>query len=535
MIAAGGSGQVWRAFDLELQRAVAVKVPRRRLRRSEGEEEFLTEARKVARLKHPGIVPVHDVGRHEGAYFIVSELVEGADLGKCLRRAPFTVREAVRLVAQVARHLHHAHDQGFIHRDIKPANLLLDGNGVIYVTDFGIALTDDEVLSRGHDGCGTLAYMSPEQLHGDSVRIDARTDIYSLGMVLYELLTRRLPFKLDTPEGLREQILRQEPLSPRRIDPTVAGEVERICLKCLAKSPANRYGNAEALADDLTCWLNRRRTNWLAVAGMLSVIGLLCLWLVFRDGTGPTAVKVNSNELAGILSGQLGSENTLFNEKDLKGWVAFKANGVDPFSVGSGGTLRLMGGPKGHLRTERTYSDFVLRLEFMLPEGGRVTGNGSGILLRMTGPDRSGASYLEANIGKGNTGDIWWASGKRLIRYRLLNERPIGAWNAYVIVCEGDRLTLILNGQIVNEVRGLKGMVGHIGIVAQGTDVWFRNIRLSAVHPRVARACGSCILRNSDLRLCWQTKCSHGEELRRLHRLPGHPTPDGLTDSRTDR
>ncbi len=139
------------------------------------------------------------------------------------------------MLALAARHLHQAHQQGFIHRDIKPANLLVDGQGQVFITDFGIALTDEELSSRGDDGSGTLAYMSPEQLHGDPTRIDARTDIYSLGVVLYQMLTRRLPFESETAAGLWDEILRQEPSPPRGLNRMVPAGVEHICLKCLAK------------------------------------------------------------------------------------------------------------------------------------------------------------------------------------------------------------------------------------------------------------------------------------------------------------
>ena len=172
----------------------------------------------------------------------------------------------MRIVAEVTRHLHYAHQQGFIHRDIKPANILMDGHDKVFITDFGIALTQEELRQGGGASFGTLAYMSPEQLHGDPARIDARTDIYSLGVVLYQLLMRRLPFECDTPESLRHRILREEPPPPRSLQRGVPREVERNCLKCLAKSPTNRYANAEALAHDLTRWLTQRQTNWLLVS-----------------------------------------------------------------------------------------------------------------------------------------------------------------------------------------------------------------------------------------------------------------------------
>ena len=476
-IAEGGFGEVWRGFDEELQRPVAVKLPKKRRSGAGDEEAFLAEARKVARLKHPGIVPVYDVGRHASDYFIVSDLIDGQDLGAMLREKPLALRDAVRVVGEAARHLHHAHEQDFVHRDIKPENILIDRHDKVYLTDFGIALTQEELALRGDDGCGTLSYMSPEQLHGDPTRIDARTDIYSLGVVLYQTLTGRLPFDAGTPEEIREQILRHEPAPPRSFQKIVGKEIERICLKCLSKSPANRYPTAVALSEDLARWMNRRKTNWLGVAVMVSIIVLCLLWLMLR-GVPPTLKAPGV-----IASERLEPEEVLFNGRDLTGWVAFRPGGKEAFHVSEDGVLRLKGGPKGHLRTERTFADFVLRLEYMLPENGRVTAAGSGVLLRMTGADRLGAQYQEANIGKGNTGDLWWVAGRRQTRFQQLNEQPIGEWNEYVVRCEGEKLTLVLNGKVVNQVTGLEKGEGHIGIIAQGTDVWFRNIRVAGIRP----------------------------------------------------
>lgn len=287
-IAGGGFGEVWRGFDLELQRPVAIKVPTTRHRRTANEEPFQTEARKVAQLRHPGIVQVHDVGRSNGMYFIVSDLIEGQDLAALLCRNKPTVHEAVRIVAEAARHLHYAHQQGFIHRDIKPANILVDRHDRVYLTDFGIAATVEQLRLRGDDGCGTLAYMSPEQLHGDSTRIDARTDIYGLGVVLYELLTRQHPFEAVNPSALHEFILQQEPRNPRSINPRIPREIERICMKCLSKSPVNRYASADALAESLTHALRNRwpkygRLTVQILAVVLALIGFIGIESKFRE------------------------------------------------------------------------------------------------------------------------------------------------------------------------------------------------------------------------------------------------------------
>ncbi len=491
LIAEGGYGQVWRGFDEELQRPVAVKLPKKGHQRPE--ETFLVEARKVARLRHPGIVPVFDVGRCDTGHFIVSDLVDGQDLRKRLHGNAIPVREAVRIVAEVARSLQYAHRQGFIHRDIKPGNILVDHYGKVFITDFGIALAEQELREGSNDNCGTLAHMSPEQLAGDSSRVDARTDIYSLGVVLYELLAGRLPFHADKPEMLRSLILRQKPVPPRSLNKAIPRAIERTCLKCLAKKPGDRYRTAEALSNDLARWLNGRELVWgmttprmilrVSTAILLAAMTVLaCVWLLPRDGGHSPAIMPKEGGTFGVPPERIGPERVLFNGKNLAGWVAFRPEAVDGFHVESDGTLWLEGGPRGgYLRTEDKFTDFVLRLEYQLPKDGRVSANGSGVLLRMPG-DFVRGRYLEANIGHGDTGDIWWAAGKRLTRYRLLNERPIGEWNEYVIICDGDKLTVVLNGQIVNDENVVERK-GYIGIAPQGTDIWFRNIRLSPLTP----------------------------------------------------
>jgi WD40 repeat protein len=251
----GGFGQVWRAFDPELLRTVAIKVPRPdRLAGPAEQEAFLAEARKVARLRHPAILPVHDVGRAGDLLFIVSEWVDGGDLARRIAADRPALREAVRLVAEVAEALHFAHLSGLVHRDVKPANILLDRKGNPLLTDFGLAVTEEELQEAGRVVMGTLPYMAPEQMRGETHQIDGRTDIYSLGVVLYELLTGRRPFRADSLAGWQEQILSREPRPLRSIDDAIPRELERICLTCLAKHVTQRYPTARDLADELRQW-----------------------------------------------------------------------------------------------------------------------------------------------------------------------------------------------------------------------------------------------------------------------------------------
>jgi serine/threonine protein kinase/formylglycine-generating enzyme required for sulfatase activity len=258
LLGRGGFGCVYLAHDEQLQRRVAVKVPHRSLvSRPEEAQPYLNEARIVAGLDHPHIVPVFDVGTADDyPFFIVSKYIEGSTLAQRLRGSRPAVGETVELVATVAETLHYAHRQGLVHRDIKPGNILLDNQGKPYGADFGMALREQDI-GKGPRFAGTPAYMSPEQARREGHRVDGRSDVFSLGVVFYELLTGRRPFHADTREELLEQITGMEARPPRQWDETVPKELERICLKALSKRAADRYTTASDLADDLRQFLEQ--------------------------------------------------------------------------------------------------------------------------------------------------------------------------------------------------------------------------------------------------------------------------------------
>jgi serine/threonine protein kinase len=262
LLGAGGFGRVYLAHDEQLHRLVAIKVPHANLiSRPEDAEAYLTEARIVASLDHPNIVPVHDVGSTEKCpCFIVSKFIEGCTLAQKIRDDRPSVAETAKLVATIADTLQYAHRKGLVHRDIKPGNILLDTSGKAFVADFGLALKEQDV-GKGPAFAGTPAYMSPEQARGEGHRVDGRSDIFNLGVVFYELLVGRQPFRAASRDELLKQITTFEPRPPRQIDDTVPKELDRICLKALSKRASDRYSTAKDMADDLGHFFTQQTAN----------------------------------------------------------------------------------------------------------------------------------------------------------------------------------------------------------------------------------------------------------------------------------
>ncbi len=251
----GAFGVVYLGYDPELNRPVAIKVPRpERFSSPCDAERFLEEARAAAALNHPGIVTVHDVGRQDAQCYIVLEYIHGRTLEEMMQAGRVPPAQAAGLVARVADALHYAHKKGFVHRDLKPANILLDDQGCPHVADLGLAVSEQSQQLLAGQIAGTPAYMSPEQVRGETHRLDGRTDVWSLGVLLYQLLTGRHPFWREGSLTCLDEIVNREPKPPRQIDDTVPVELERITLKCLAKAVTQRYNTAADLAHDLRHW-----------------------------------------------------------------------------------------------------------------------------------------------------------------------------------------------------------------------------------------------------------------------------------------
>jgi serine/threonine-protein kinase len=260
----GGMGVVFRAEQLSLHREVAVKMILRGQLATQGDlNRFRSEAEAAARLDHPGIVPVYEVGEVDGRPYFSMKFIDGDTLAERLALGPLPPREAARLLVDVARAIHFAHERGVLHRDLKPSNILLDREGRAHITDFGLAkqISDAGSLTGTGAVLGTPAYMAPEQAAGARGEVGPHSDVYSLGVILYHMLTGRPPFQAASPVDMVLMVLEQDPVPPRMLNPMADRDLEMIALRCLQKPTDLRYPTAAALADDLQAYLNDERIS----------------------------------------------------------------------------------------------------------------------------------------------------------------------------------------------------------------------------------------------------------------------------------
>ena len=298
-IGRGGQGVVFRARQKSLNRIVALKViglgqwaTKAHLKR------FRLEAEAAASLDHPCIVPIYEVGERDGQCYFSMKFVEGGQLDEVVKDAPMSIRQAVELIAKVARTVHYAHEHGILHRDIKPGNILLDAKGEPHLTDFGLArlVESESTITRTVEVLGTPSYMAPEQAAGNNTKLTNATDVYGLGAILYQLLTGHPPFAGGTTYETIKLLLETEPRPPRLWNAKVDRDLSTICLKCLEKDPQRRYSSALVLAEDLERWLRHepilaRRTGvvhrgkkWLQRNPTAAGIAVLSLALIAAVG-----------------------------------------------------------------------------------------------------------------------------------------------------------------------------------------------------------------------------------------------------------
>ncbi len=315
----GGMGVVVRAFDPNLRREVAIKMLIDSLARPAGTEElerFSREARVTARLRHPGIVSVHEVGQHQGRPFIVMDYVDGEPLDRVVGRDRPEPRRVAQLVIEIAQALQHAHAEGVVHRDIKPQNVLVDATGKARLTDFGLArdeATHHHITMTG-EALGTPSFMSPEQADARHEDVGPHSDVWALGALLYHALTREVPFTGSTAIAVLNAVLNAEPTPPRQLDPGLPVDLETIALRCLEKEPEHRYGSAKVVAEELERylrgepilarpistahrvkrWARRNRGLSSAVVGaavLALLVGVLSIGLVRERGRNDTGVQ----------------------------------------------------------------------------------------------------------------------------------------------------------------------------------------------------------------------------------------------------
>lgn len=346
----GGMGLVWRARQVSLDRPVAVKMILHGDFADEPNlDRFRAEAEIVARLQHPNIVGIYEVGEHGGQPYFSMEYVRGGTLAERVSTGPMPPREAARCVATVARAIQYAHDSGVLHRDLKPSNILLDEHGQPHVTDFGMAkrLDADAQITVSNATLGTLEYIPPEQIDAQPGAVTVRSDVYALGAVLYHVLTGKAPFEGKAP-GIVKAVIESDPPAPHTLNPKMPRDLEIICLRCLAKEPARRYPSATALANDLECWLEgkpiqarpvraperlwlwaRRKPAMAALAGALVLTFWLGFFGIIHEAKVAAAHKVRAEAARFIVQRSQGQQA----EEFLDGGLGHRALAIEAQSL----------------------------------------------------------------------------------------------------------------------------------------------------------------------------------------------------------
>lgn len=470
----GGMGSVFKARDSSSGRLVALKMLRAdRLRSEELIRRFQIEVEAAANLDHPHVLPIHDVGEHHGQHYYTMRLAGGGSLARQMGLGMWTVsggdrrtsrgqqERIARLMRAVAEGVQHAHERGVLHRDLKPGNILLDEDGTAYVSDFGLAkqLHTDSELTRTQGMVGTPAYMAPEQAQSGGRDVTARTDVWALGVILYELLTGRVPFEGADALEVLDRVRSAEVVAPGRLNPWIEGDLEVVCLKCLEKEPQRRYGTAGELAADLGCYLEsmpisaRAPTRWERVV---------------KEGNDPAALSILDSYLPGASDRDLrGFEWHLLRSLAQRAYLGRPLGDEDGFNIladsepggpiatgHTDGTVRIWTRDGDHWRTHRSWSAHTNRV----------------VVLSMSAGDRP----LVATGGDDGFVRLWDAlSGERIHEFR----------------CNKPHVTLSKDGRslFTSSERGgwgwsLNGEVRHLD-VATRKEVFLGSGGAHAVSP----------------------------------------------------
>jgi serine/threonine protein kinase len=501
----GGMGAVFLAHDTQLHRNVAIKVLFFDLSQdAAARSRFLHEARAMATLQHPNLCPIYDVGEVDGRQFLSMPYFTGKTFAARLRGEPsWSPRDAAEFIAKLAVAVQHAHEAGLIHRDLKPGNIMFDARGEPVIMDFGLARraqSSEETLTHTGTLVGSPAYMAPEQVESKTEQIGPATDVWALGVILYQMLCGRRPFEGGTGSVL-SKIVSSEPAPLTDGAPQADATIATICTKAMSKQPENRFASAGAMADALQAYLrgeatesqfarsstNMSRLQWVAV---LVAAGVLVPLLVYTMGgfrSQPTPASISADATSADNDGWI----SLLPSANLAGW---KVLGDGKWSVHDG-VVRYEGDTPSRIMNDRVFSDFELSVEYFLPED-----SSSGVFLRSPrdgNPD--GSDCLEVQLIDDDS-QPRFASGTV---FRLMAPRNapapqrVGDWNTLIVRTVGSKLTSSINGAIVADVelfqgkwrRNVKGQTprteGHIGLQGKaGSHVEFRNLRVRPVNEQ---------------------------------------------------